>query len=1067
MIGMRIKFKRHFILLTSLCLFFHISGTLQTSAQKADYTPIVWLSSENYKLQPGLSQNNVNCILQDHMGNLWFGTWDGLNKYDGYKFTIYKPNLKNSEKGISHQTINTLFEDERNQLWIGTDGGLNILDKGPQKFTHYSSTHPEFTLSNDTIRTIVEDKIHNIWIGTNYGLNVYYEDEKKIASYYNDPSNPNSIAGNYINQVFIDQHNLVWVATNNGISILDQKNGKFTALYDAKNINPLKGIPVNCIIQDKKGNYWFGTEIGLYKFATKEKNFTHYTSNTIDLNALSGNSISYLLEDRNGNIWVGTQGNGLNIFDPIKNKFVSRNDQKLKEFNKDFILSIYEDRSGIIWVGTSWRGLAKVNPHANQFEHITYSPSNLNGLNAGTVWTMFEDEEEDVLWIGTSNGINLLDLKTNTFSYIQNNPADPNSLSDNLIRDIVKDSNGNFWISTLSGGLNYYNVKANSFSCFMHDPKDETSISSNHVWKVFIDREGTIWVGTNYGLNKLDPISGKFKRYFHDPLDSKSLSNNTIFSIYEDSYGMIWFCTYDGLNIYNPKQDNFTAIKYNASKTGLSTKSVFSIHEDKDGIIWIATMGGGLNKYDRKNGSFKYFTEDEGLPNNIVYRMFEDQFNNLWLSTNRGISRFHKITETFVNFDIDDGIQSYEFNHNAAFMNSKGVMYFGGMNGINRFKPDNIKKNNNIPPVIISSFSIFHEKQAVELNDGDTIVLTYHQNFFSFEFSALEFSNPQKNKYSYRLKNYNKAWIKTDADRRIAEYTKVVPGTYVFQVKGSNSDGVWNENPISVTVIVEPLWWQKWTIRIPILLILGFIIYKMISMRLRRIQEKHKTENEMLQYQKKFSDIQQKALRLQMNPHFIFNSLNSIQQFILQQDSETAHIYLTNFSSLMRKILENSKHDSIKLSEEIESIRLYLELEELRFTEHFSYHINVDKNILPTKIQIPPMLMQPYLENAIWHGLMPKKTGGTLNIDLSLFDKKTMLVSIKDDGIGREKALVISSKRRFHKSTGMKNIEERLELLNSLNKTNMKVEVLDLYHKNGEAAGTEVKLFIHFDTINS
>jgi ligand-binding sensor domain-containing protein len=1054
----KIPYKQPIIILVSVFLFF----SLQLHAQREAYIPVDWLNSENYKLEPGLSQNDVTCILQDHKGYLWFGTWDGLNQYDGYNFKIYKPNIKNFDKGISHQSINALCEDHKNRIWIGTDGGINILEKGPQKFSHINSSDPELNISNDTIQSIVEDQYHKVWIGTNFGLNQYFPKENKIVSYFHVPGKKSSLAGNQIQQVFINDEEQVIVATNNGISVLNRKKGQFHSLKDKNNRNPLAGIQVNQIIQDKKSNYWIASEEGLFFYNKKQRVFKQYIVD--ESNGLTSNSLTSIMEDSQGDIWIGTNGNGICIYNPATAQFKESSHPIIKEFENDYIHSLFEDRSKIVYVGTSWRGLAKINPYANQFEHIRYSPNNPDGLNSENVWTIYENETDNVLWIGTNKGINLLDLETNTFSYMQHEAGNPNSLSDNLIRDIYQDEKGNYWISTYTGGLNHYNPETKSFRHYLNNPHDTNSISSDHVWKVYIDHSGNVWVGTNFGLNKFDPVTQTFKRYFNDPLDPKSISNNTIFSIFEDSKGKVYFCTYDGLNIYNPKQDNFSRIGFSPDGKGLSTKSVFSVYEDKEGILWIASMGGGLNKYDPRKGSFVYYTEDEGLPNNIVYRLFEDVRGNLWMSTNRGISRFNKETETFVNFDLNDGIQSYEYNHNAGYQNSKGVIYLGGMNGFNRFKPSNILKNDNLPVMAISSFNIFHEKQPIELSDGDTIILSYHQNFFSFEFSSLEFSNPQKNQYQYRLKNYNKAWIKTDANRRIAEYTKVKPGHYVFQVKGSNSDGIWSETPFNIVVIVKPLWWQRWLIRIPVLLLILLTIYIMISIRIRQIQQRHKTENEMLQIQKQFSDIQQKALRLQMNPHFIFNSLNSIQQFVLQQDSETAHIYLTNFSSLMRKILENSKHDRIGLNEEIESILLYLQLEELRFTEHFSYSIDIEKKLNSSTIKVPPMLIQPYLENAIWHGLMPKKSGGELKIQFRLSDQNTLEVCITDNGIGRVKAAEISSKRRFHKSTGMKNIEERLALMNSLNKTNMKVEVTDLYNNNKEAIGTEVKLFIHIDS---
>ena len=392
----------------------------------------------------------------------------------------------------------------------------------------------------------------------------------------------------------------------------------------------------------------------------------------------------------------------------------------------------------------------------------------------------------------------------------------------------------------------------------------------------------------------------------------------------------------------------------------------------------------------------------------------------------------------------------------------EGYLYFGGVNGFNRFDPEEIQINPNVPVVVISAFRKFNEIQPFELFDGDTIMLKHDDNFFSFEIAALDYTNPLKNKYRYILENFDKNWIYADANNRVAEYKKVSPGNYTFRALGSNNDGIWNEEGINVSVIITPPWYATWVFRILAALILIFIGWIIIYRRIKRIRRKHEVEKKLLEIEKQKFDLEQKALRLQMNPHFIFNSLNSIQSYILTHNTEMAVTYLGKFSQLMRLILANSGNKFVPFKEELKAIKYYLDLEKLRFDNKFEYNINLDEAIDKEFIEIPPMIVQPYVENAIIHGILHKEKPGFIEIDFSL-QNGNLRCTITDDGVGRARSEQIRKETGIsRKSTGMYITKARLELLNTDKTNDYTVKVTDLTDKNGKPAGTKVELYIHY-----
>jgi hypothetical protein len=597
---------------------------------------------------------------------------------------------------------------------------------------------------------------------------------------------------------------------------------------------------------------------------------------------------------------------------------------------------------------------------------------------------------------------------------------------------------------------------------------DPATICEDNILATIVDRRGRIWIGSvNRGISIYDPATGLMEHLDDSPESPVRLSNNKIWSIYEDRQGNFWLSTNNGLNRIPPGFG--TAKVYNHDPTdfnSISSDRIFSVYQDSEGIFWIGTMGGGLNRFDPETGKFKSYDEKDGLPNNVVYATLDDGQGNLWISTNWGLSKFNKRIETFINYDSKDGLQSNEFNANAYFQSGKGEMFFGGMNGFNVFHPSEIVINEVSPRLAFTGFRILNVLHRTDIKNGEIIRLKSNENFFSIEFSALDYTNPYKNLYRYKLQNYDSDWILATASQRRAEYRKVDPGTYRFLVTGSNNDGIWNERGISLTLIIKPPWWSSWIFRVSMLIFLVVLIWSIILLRIRMIRKKHDVEKKMLAIEKQVFELEQKALRLQMNPHFMFNSLNAIQNFVLANDTDKAVNYLAKFSHLMRMILANSTASLITLKDELRALTHYIDLEKLRFDDKFEYVINRDPSIDEEFIEIPPMLFQPYVENSIIHGLINSPRPGLLEITLKKISRGTLMCVVQDNGIGRDKAIAIRNESGIKRqSKGMIITKERLEIFNKQNRQNFSVRVTDLKDENGEAAGTRVEFTIIYKEI--
>ncbi len=821
---------------------------------------------KHLSIAEGLSQNSVNCILQDKRGFMWLGTQDGLNRYDGYRFAIYKYDPMDTHS-LSDSYIISLFEDRAGVLWIGTyNGGLNKFDREKENFIRYLHDPADInSLSNNYARAIFESPANPgvLWIGTNGGLNKLEVDKKSFTHYRYDPGNPYGLSHNQVLAIFASPKNphLLWVGTEDGLNKMDIKTGKFTHYrHDPDDANSLCDDKVYSIFEDSVGRLWLGTDNGLNLFDPGKERFISYKNDPHNPRSLSDNHVRTIYESplEPGITWIGTYGGGLNRFDPMKKEFTRwlHEPGNVHSISSNFILFLYEDKSGAAWIGAE-RGVNLFDRRRKRFFHYQHNPYNSNSLSENDVRTICEDQA-GILWIGAyGGGITRIDRKKERYSHYKSDPANPDSLSSNSIRAIYEDKEGILWIGTFDGGLNKFDRKKEKFIHYRYNPDDPHSIGADYIRTIFEDKQGNLWIGAyNGGLNLFDRKRERFTRYRYDSSNPRSLSNDRVFAIFEDSDNVLWVGTAGGLNKFNREKEEFTRYLYRPDDIhSLSKDMIMCISEDRSGSLWVGTYGGGLNLFNREKENFTHFTEKEGLPNNVVYSILEDEAGNLWLSTNEGLSRFNPREKIFKYYDIRDGLQNNEFNSGAYFKSKSGEMFFGGCDGFNAFFPADIKDSAYIPPVVISEFRLFNRPVLVDESEDGRVILTksiteteaidipYNLNIFSISYAALHYSSPKKNRYAYIMEGLDRGWNQV-GNQTTATYTYVPPGEYVFKVKGSNNDGLWNETGASFKIrVVPPFWKTGWFYFVCAFLVIfsGFSIYRFRVSQLKKRKEELET----------------------------------------------------------------------------------------------------------------------------------------------------------------------------------------------------------------------------------
>lgn len=748
---------------------------------------------------------------------MWFGTEDGLNKYDGYQFTHYRHDQNNKSTIIDNYVL-AIMEDSSHNLWIGTESGLDRFDRATNTFIHYPNQ------SAFAVMSVFLDSKKRMWLGTSKGLYLFDTGNGLSKKITHTDKNTNSIVNDYIYQVTEDNSGWLWIGTDDGLYHYNPQNGKFVGYFhDAANNSSIGASWIKAVYNDSKGNIWAGTHGGgLALYNRTSDSFINFKHNPNNSNSICHNDILSMLE-KDGKLWIGTENGGISVLDYPADKFVcykfNANDHYSLSSNSVYCL--YKDDTGNTWIGTYSGGVNFLSAFGDKFSSYRQDPNNSNSLSNNNVLAISGDYTDENIWIGTDGGgLNLFNRKKKIFVHYLHDDNNSNTISNNYVMAIVPIDKNLIGIGYHNGGFDLLDKKKWTFKHHMPRTNDPHSLSLSDIYNMYKDHDGNIWLGTwKGGLNYYNVKTGLFTQYRNNPLNDNSLGSDVVSTIFQDKQGNMWIGTDNGLDRLNLKTGRFTHYRHDeGNKHSLSNNTVESVTETEDGDIWVGTNGGGLNLFNKRSQMFTIYTEREGLPSNVIYTILKDSKGDFWLSTNKGISKFNPETKAIRNYDLSDGLQGDEFKGHSCFQTADGEMYFGGINGFSTFYPDSLKDNDFIPPVYITGLQVFNkpvipgDKNYLlqkDISETGSINFSYKHSVITFQFAALNYTIPEKNQYAYKLDNFDKDWNYV-GDKRTATYTNLDPGEYTFRVKASNNDGKWNDKGTFITIYIKPPFWLTW-----------------------------------------------------------------------------------------------------------------------------------------------------------------------------------------------------------------------------------------------------------------
>lgn len=894
------------------------------------------ITFDRLTVEDGLPHGYVNVIIQDSQGFMWFGTQSGLSRYDGYYYKNYYHNSNNSNS-LSDNKIWALYEDLDNNLWIGTQNGLNKFDLLTETFTRfYHDPQDPYSLSNNEIRAIYQDKSGTFWIGTTDGLNrridfrdsEEHQDARGLTStdklsfkrYLSDPDAASTIRNGFINVIYEDRFDILWIGTGHydiqwgGLHQYNKENETFNYYtHDTNDPKSLSNDWVTAIHEDSKGNLWIGTNGGLNKFDRQTETFSVHRGDYQDSYSISNDWVKCVWEDDDNNIWFGTWEGGINKLDPVTNNITDYTYDPLnaKSLSHNVVYSIYEDRSGIFWLGTWGGGVNKFKPTGSPFSNYIRFGQGPGSSFINEVTCIYEDQSRQYLWIGTKIDLTLFDRRKQSGKVL---------LQRETVYAINQDTSGTIWVGG-ENGIFTFDGNGNPRHQYLEDSADQHGLSTRGVNSIFLDSKKAVWVGAAKALNKFDPETNTFRQFQYDPLIPQNPKND-IHAIHEDKSGAFWLATLDGLNKFDPQTATFTHYRSDSGQLpGLIDNNVETLLRDKSGALWVGTNN-GLSKMVLTDGtaSFTNYTTADGLPGNIIGGILEDGSGNLWISTNYGLCVFNPQENRFKVYYKEDGLPANMFNARANFQNAAGVMFFGGNNGFMVFHPDSIIKKSHIAPVVLTGFKKFNNTVYLDtaIAKIQAIRLPYDENVFSLEFASLDYTNPEKNQYAYKLEGFSEDWINI-GNKRDATFTNLDPGAYTFRVKGSNYDGIWNESGASLRILITPPWWQTWWAYLLYFFLAGAILYSLRRYDLHRQRLKHQLEME-LAHSEQLQEIDRMKSRFFANISHEFRTpltliLGPLENWIKDRNIEQSlkpqfrmmHNNATRLRQLINQLLELAK----------------------------------------------------------------------------------------------------------------------------------------------------------------
>ncbi len=972
------------------------------------------LSFDHYSIQQGLSNNKIHCILQDNKGWMWIGTSQGVCRFDGYHFTVFKHNSEDSTS-LEGDLVRTIYEDHKGQLWIGTEnGGLNKFNREKETFEHFFFHRDPAVLKNVKIISIQEDKDGNLWVCTRTNLYKIENEKKLIEIKPQIVLNPTE----YYRIIHFDQDGRLLIGTSQGLYVFHlDKNIAEKVRFKSAYTN----FEICTIVPEEDGTFLIGTELsGMYVLNPKT---IEATLMIIDPNNERSNSVRSISKDRDGNYWIGTRG-GLYTYHKGQGviAFYCNDKREPSSLRHNSVQCIFLDRKDDVWIGTG-DGVNYLDKERQNI--LTYK--SLNGddhyLNSSEIYSFRLDSKGD-LWIGTeSGGINIFNRKTGRFRYLVGNKNDPNSLSSNCIKSMLEDGNNNLWIGTYLGGLDVYNLRTGNFKHFRNNPEDTNSLSNDRVWALLRDSNNNIWVGTTSGLDRYNPTTSNFIHY------TDLINNQHVNWITEDRDHSLWIGCTDSLIIYNP-------INKDVKKFNEATISMFI---DSKNQFWLTTRSRGIALFSKEKGVIRYYDEKNGLANNNTKAILEDQDNLLWISTAAGLSKFDPVKESFHNFFVKNGFLNDQYNYGAALKLPSGELVFGGISGFNIIDTKKIKTGDFTAPLVFTNLKVMDKSVIIGdkksdiltkcISETKEITLKYEQNSLEVEFASLDFSNVMEIQYSYYLEGFDLNW-KEPSYNRNATYTNLNNGNYTLHIKTVPSDGYDNKNWPVLKIVVLPPISQTWWFRVLILLtVLGIITLLIIFFKKREIL-KQKLEFEKLE-SRKLHDLDTMKLRIFTNiSHEIRTPLtlilgpleklrshtlpeNEVDEYLNVMYRNANHLYhLINQMLDLRKIEFGSMKLNLKHGDLVSFTRgIAGSFSKLAEEKEIEFKINSVKNEIFTSFDDDKVTK--ILNNLLSNAFKFTGKGGKIAINLSLvFDteekgrlkepseKRMIEISVKDTGIG-------------------------------------------------------------------
>ncbi|MES2762889.1 MAG: two-component regulator propeller domain-containing protein [Bacteroidota bacterium] len=958
---------------------------------------------KNYSVESGLPYIQIFAMFQDSKGHLWSGGYGGASKFNGKTFKNYSP-----KNGLANHYVNAIIEDQFHLITIGTIDGLSVIDKVRGQINNY---YVKDGLPSNNVTSFCLDPKLGLWTGTNKGLCIW--DGKKVipVPYFKDQN---------ISCLLYTEKYGVLIGTNKGLFVKGKNSNEFNALVG--------GITVNSISQYNSKVY-VGTDRGLYLLDLEK-----HTTNIFHVsNGLLDENITAVLCQKNGIVWIGS-----------KTGLISFNGKEFDYYNIGFdnnsnhIRSLLIDYEDNLWIGT----------HSGLFKYrgkgfTVYDRQ--HGLGSAFIFQIIRDVNYN-LWIATeSNGIYKY-----ANGYFKNYSIKQGLLS-NKVNAIFPFDDGSVWFGG-EKGISVYKNEVIQNSPFNSSLKLQAPINC-----FYRDSKDLIWVGGQNGVCSMKKNGNSYIiTYYKIPGKTDDKTGFEVWSIIEDDKGGIWAGTYMA-GLFKLENEQF---RQQAISSPNEVTTALDLCKDTHGNIYAATLNGVL-MFNPEKHNYKFISEKDGLSSELVYALAITKDNNyLWAGTNQGVNRIDVKKLQYDLMDITkygraDGFTGVESNSHGIYEDADSSIWFGTVNGLIKYTPKEFIENDNLSKTSITNIKLGYS-DTVLANES---VLPYSLNNISFYFDGICLTAPEKVLYTYKLENYDKDWSPyTDVNN--TKYDNLPPGKYSFKVKSCNNEGIWNIEPVVFNFTIKsPFYKTWWFILFCVIGVSGFVII-IFRLRLRQIKKKQQAEFEHLV---EVSKAELTALRAQMNPHFVFNALNSIQHYILNSKGEEAVKYLSKFAKLIRIILSNSEKPIVTINEDIEAIKLYLELEKMRFENKFDYTIDIHSSIDGDYDEIPPMLIQPYLENAILHGINPKVGNGHIDIGIKVVNQ-FIKISIRDNGIGREKSKAVQSLQPAarHKSLGMKITKDRVRILNTIHQSNLNVNIIDLYNEKNEAIGTQVDVFIPY-----